>query len=134
MAKTKAFYDETEDPEAVGDTQENKVSQGQTTPLELRSGSLMTLDIGSVNTRAALFDIVEGRARFLASGLAPTSANPPLMDVSEGIRVALEQVEEISGRYLVGEGGSLVIPSTDEGYGVDYLASTLSLGPPLKTV
>jgi hypothetical protein len=56
------------------------------------------------------------------------------MDVSEGIRVALEQVEEISGRYLVGEGGSLVIPSTDEGYGVDYLASTLSLGPPLKTV
>ena len=31
-----------------------------------RVGSLLTIDIGSVNTKAALFDMVEGRFRFLA--------------------------------------------------------------------
>lgn len=134
MTKTKAFYEELEDPEVSEDTQETNVSEEKAAREEFRAGSLLTLDIGSVHTRAALFDIVEGRARFLAAGIAPTTANPPLLDVSEGIRVALEQVEETSGRYLMGEDGRLMIPSTEEGYGVDYLASTLSLGPPLKTV
>ncbi|MCB2178712.1 glutamate mutase L [bacterium] len=134
MTKTKAFYDEPEDLEAPGDTQETKISEEQAAPATFRAGSLLTLDVGSVNTRVALFDIVEGRARFLAAGVAPTSANPPLLDVSEGIRVALEQVEAISGRYLTAENGLLMVPSTEDGHGADFLASTLSLGPPLKTV
>jgi hypothetical protein len=43
-------------------------------------------------------------------------------------------VEYISGRILVGEDARPLIPTTSTGQGVDFISSTLSLGPPLKTV
>jgi hypothetical protein len=50
------------------------------------------------------------------------------------MRFALDRVEQISGRLLVAEDGQPVIPSTQDGYGADFMSSTLSVGPPLKTV
>lgn len=134
MTETKAFYDESDEMEGLGDTEETRVSREEPPQDEFRSGSLMTLDIGSVHTRAALYDIVEGRARFLAAGKSLTTARPPLQDISEGMRYALDTVEEISGRLLVAEDGHPLVPSNDQGQGVDVLATTLSLGPPLKTI
>jgi hypothetical protein len=99
-----------------------------------RSGSLLTVDIGSVNTRVALFDLVEGRARFLAAGSGMTSAGPPLFDASEGVRFAMDQVSDISGRILTSEDGRPIIPFTGGGAGVDFLSTTFSAGSPLKTV
>jgi hypothetical protein len=101
---------------------------------EFRSGPLLTLDIGAINTRAALFDLVEGRARFLASGIGYTTAGAPLFDASEGVRFAMDEVADISGRILSGEDGRPIIPFTGGGAGVDFLATTLSGGTPLKTV
>ncbi|MEN8241751.1 MAG: glutamate mutase L [Chloroflexota bacterium] len=99
-----------------------------------RSGSLMTVDIGSITTRAALFDLVEGRARFLASGSAVSTAGPPLFDASEGVRFAMDQVSDISGRILTQEDGRPIIPFTGGGAGVDFFSTTFSAGSPLKTV
>lgn len=101
---------------------------------EFRSGPLLTVDIGSVNTRAALFDLVEGRARFLASGNGFTTAGAPLFDSSEGVRFAMDEVSDISGRILTGEDGRPIIPFTGGGAGVDYLSTTFSAGATLKTV
>lgn len=98
-----------------------------------RIGSLMTMDIGTINTRAALFDAVEGRYRFLAAGTGQTTVNHPLFDVSEGVQLALDRLERISGRKLAEE-TNLIIPSTKDGAGADYLATTLSAGEPLKIV
>ena len=134
MTETKAFYDEMDENEALEGDQETDITQEIKTRPEFRSGSLLTLDVGSVHTRAGLFDIVEGRARFLAAGRSPTTAGAPMFDASEGIRYALDRVEEISGRVLIAQDGQPMIPSTEQGYGVDYVASTLSSGPPLKTV
>ncbi len=100
----------------------------------MRTGSLMTLDIGSVNTRAALFDAVEGRYRFLVAGRAQTTSNFPLFDASEGVRLALRELEMISGRNLVDDDAKIIIPSTENGSGADYLATTVSAGEPLKAV
>jgi hypothetical protein len=94
----------------------------------------LTVDIGSINTRAALFDLVEGRARFLASGTGFTTAGAPLFDASEGVRYAMDQVADISGRILTGDDGRPIIPFTGGGAGVDFLATTFSGGAPLKTV
>jgi len=94
--------------------------------------SLLAIDIGSVTTRAFLFDVVDGRYRFLASGSAPTTAFAPYNDVGEGIRIALDSLQEITGRTLVGEDERLIIPSTPNGAGVDTVAATISAGPPLK--
>jgi hypothetical protein len=134
MTESKAFYDEFDEIDDLESDQETDITQETATHPEHRSGSLLTLDVGSVHTRAGLFDIVEGRARFLAAGRSQTTVGAPLFDASEGMRVALDQVEEISGRVLIAQDGQPIIPTTDQGYGVDFVASTLSMGPPLKTV
>jgi hypothetical protein len=117
--ETKAFIDETQETHPQD---------------EFRSGSLLTVDIGSINTRAALFDLVEGRARFLASGKGFTTAGAPLFDASEGVRYAMDEVSSISGRILTGEDGRPIIPFTGGGAGVDFLSTTFSAGADLKTV
>ncbi len=131
MTQTKAFIDDTFDENEIPEESE----LGEQIPREeFRRGSLLGIDIGSINTRAALFDIVEGRARFLAAGKASTTARAPLFDSSEGVRMAVEKVERIAGREIMGEDGRPYIPSMPTGEGTDFLASTLSAGRPLKTV
>jgi hypothetical protein len=95
--------------------------------------SLLAVDIGTVTTRAALFDVVEGHYRFIASGHAPTTAAAPFRDVSEGVRQAIEHLQLITGRKFFGEGHQLIMP-VSEGMGVDTFAATLSAGPAIKTV
>jgi hypothetical protein len=96
--------------------------------------SLLAIDVGAVNTRALLFDVVEGRYRFLAAGVGPTTAGAPMHDAREGVRHALDILQRISGRVLTSEDEQLIIPSTRQGAGADNLASTLSGAPPLKAV
>lgn len=134
MTETKAFVDGFEELDQTAETQQSEPLQDGALFNEVRGGSLLTIDIGSVHTRAAFFDIVEGRARFLAAGRSQTTAAAPLLDASEGIRFALDQVEHISGRILMGQDTRPMIPTTPTGQGVDFMASTLSVSPPLKTV
>jgi hypothetical protein len=96
--------------------------------------SLLTVDIGSVTTRAALFDVVDGRYRFLAAGSAPSTANAPFNDVSEGVRLAIDRLQTVTGRKLIGPDELLIMPSKANGSGVDTFAATLSAGPPLRVV
>lgn len=96
--------------------------------------SLLAVDVGSVNTRALLFDAVEGRYRFLAAGVSPSTVGAPMSDASEGVRHALDTLSAISGRMLTGADEQFLIPSTRDGSGADNLASTLSGAPPLKAV
>ena len=96
--------------------------------------SLLAVDVGSVNTRAFLFDITEGSYRFLAVGTAPTSLGGPYNDVGEGIHLAIERLQEISGRVFTGSDGRLIIPTQADGAGVDMLVTTVSAGPALQIV
>jgi ribulose kinase len=68
------------------------------------SDSLLVIDVGSVSTRAILFDVVEGKYRYLASGVVPTTAGAPYHNISEGVRMALDQLSKITGRILVDAG------------------------------
>ena len=96
--------------------------------------SLLAIDIGTTTTRAMLFDVVDGRYHFLAAGSAVTTAGAPYRDIGEGVRRALDQLQEISGRLLLRDDESIIIPSASDGSGVDGLAATISAGPPLKVV
>ena len=96
--------------------------------------SLLAVDVGEINTRAVLFDVVDGRYRFLAIGSAPTTAAAPYQDIGEGIRLAINHLQEITGRTLVGSDDRLIMPGRADGSGVDTFAATLSAGPPLKVV
>src|SRR4030065_2864409 len=94
--------------------------------------SLLAIDVGEINTRAVLFDLVEARYVFLAVGSSSTSLQAPHYHVGEGIRQALKALEEITGRRLLGENDQMIMPEQEDGSGVDRVVATLSAGPPLK--
>jgi hypothetical protein len=96
--------------------------------------SLLAMDIGAVNTRAVLFDVVEGEYRFVALGSAPSTAEAPFKDVSEGARNAIRNLQAILGRSLLDPQGSLITPGQPNGSGVDALVVTMSAGPAIRTV
>jgi hypothetical protein len=94
--------------------------------------SLLAIDVGTVTTRAALFDVVEGHYRFVATGHAPTTAAVPFRDVREGVSQAIENLQIVTGHKFLDEGHRLIMP-TSEGTGVDTFTATLSAGPAIKT-
>jgi hypothetical protein len=100
----------------------------------VNADSLLAIDVGAVSTRAMLFDVVDGRYRFLACGTAPSTAQAPFFDIGEGIRRSIDHLQEITGRELIGPDESLILPSKPDGSGVDTCVATLSAGSPLKVV
>ena len=104
-------------------------------PASLVQGdSLLAVDIGGANTRAVLFDVVEGEYRFLASSSAQSTAEAPVRDVSEGVRNAIASLQATTSRTLLDNDRRLITPSQADGTGVDAFVATLSAGPALKTV
>jgi hypothetical protein len=95
---------------------------------------ILAVDVGSTNTRASVFDVIDGRYRLVATSEAQSTANAPLNDISEGVRLALDRVQAITGRRLVDESDSLIIPTTGFGGGVDLFVASVSAGPKVKTI
>ena len=100
----------------------------------LEADTLLAVDVGTVNTRVSLFDVVDGRYRMVATGRAASTAGAPIFDVREGMHVALDEVSEITGRPFFDESDALVMPTTNSGAGVDAFVSTASAGPHVRTV
>lgn len=96
--------------------------------------SVLVIDLGSVNTRAMLFDVVENQYHFIAVGSSPTTLEAPFRDVREGIHLAILKLQEITGRILAGEDTQLIIPAQPNGTGIDRLALIYSAGPELHIV
>lgn len=96
--------------------------------------SLLALDVGAANTRAALFDVIEGEYRFVACGAAPSTVDAPIRDVSEGARSAIQALQDILKRTMLDVSRSLILPSQPDGSGVDALVVTVSAGPAVKTL
>jgi hypothetical protein len=96
--------------------------------------SVLAIDIGSLNTRALLFDLVDGTYHFISASVAPTTAGVPFNDISEGVHIALTRLQNITGRKLVSDEAALILPSQEDGSGIDRLALTCSAGSDLKIV
>ncbi len=103
-------------------------------PTSVSADSVLTIEVGSVYTRAVLFDVVENSYRFLGEGVALTTLGPPDHDISEGVRLALGELQTFSGRIFLGADKQLIVPSQPDGSGVDKCVATLSVGPALKIV
>lgn len=94
--------------------------------------SVLAIDIGSLNTRALLFDVVDGQYHLISAAVAPTTAGAPFRDISEGVHIALTRLQEITGRSLANNEAQLILPSQPDGSGVDRLAITCSAGADLN--
>lgn len=98
------------------------------------AGAVLAVDIGSVHTRALLFDVVEGAYRFVAYGEAPTTTRDPWDNAIEGVYEALQQISQATGRTLVNEEGVLIVPAKNAFFGVDNFVATASAGRPIRAV
>jgi hypothetical protein len=98
------------------------------------SNSILAVDVGAANTRAVMFDVVEGEYRFVASGTAPSTAEAPFKDVSEGVRNAIVNLQAVLGKSLLDGSRDLITPSQPNGSGVDALVVTISAGPTIRAV
>jgi hypothetical protein len=96
--------------------------------------TLLAVDVGSVNTRASLFDVVDGRYRFVATGRSASTVGAPVADIGEGLRTSLERIQTVTGRRLLDESDSLILPATIDGSGADVFVATSSAGQSLRTV
>jgi hypothetical protein len=96
--------------------------------------SILAIDIGSVNTQAVLFALVEGSFRFIARGQSPTTQEEPWTDVAMGARHAVEQLQRVADRPLLGGDGNVISPEQEDGSGVDACVVTSSAAQPLRLV
>jgi hypothetical protein len=92
--------------------------------------SALVIDCGSVFTKVALLDVVDGRHRLLATASLPTTATPPHADLMQGIRAAISEIEQACARVLLRDGRTIT-PEQENGDGVDVVAITVSVGGPL---
>jgi hypothetical protein len=96
-------------------------------------GSILAVDIGSLYTRAALFDIVGDEYRFVARASAFTTAEAPHGDVTAGVYNAVRELEQTTGRRLLEE-ARLLMPQRRDGSGIDLFIATSSAAPALRLV
>src|SRR5688572_21760790 len=88
-------------------------------------GSVLAVDIGSLYTRAAMFDVVGDEYRFIARTSVPTTAELPGNDVTTGLLSAVADLEQITGRKLTDKSG-LLMPQRPNGNGLDLVIATSS--------
>lgn len=95
-------------------------------------GRVVTADIGSVHTRVALYDLVEGQFRLVGRAQTLTTAAPRGYDVSEGLRRALTELGAFSGlNFLSADREQRLL--LGEEYGNTFVA-TASGGKPIRTI
>ena len=90
--------------------------------------SVLGIHVGTVSTRAALFDIVQGRYRFLIQAEAQSTFAAPCFDARAGAYAAIRQLEEQTGAVLFDENGWLQVGLEKPGCGVGKLVVTVSSG------
>lgn len=96
--------------------------------------SILSVDFGSVHTRAVLLDVVDGEYRLVARGYGRTTNGFPGFDLSIGLRQVVAQINEATGRQMIERNGQVITPVTPDGSGVDLLALSASIGRPLRAV
>src|SRR5947209_6438426 len=114
------------------DTQ-TKTPPAESAPTVATVGAVLAVDIGSLYTRAAIFDVVGDEYRFVARASAFTTAEAPNSDVTAGVYNAVQELERITGRRLTDE-TRLLMPQRIDGDGLDLFIATSSAAPALRLV
>ncbi|MCE1253620.1 MAG: glutamate mutase L [Anaerolineae bacterium] len=96
--------------------------------------SFLAIDLGSIYTRASLFDVVDGEYRYIATGVSRSTHEAPFNDIGECVHNAIANLQDISGRVILTKDARIVMPTNAEGIGIDRFVMTYSAGPELKMV
>ncbi len=108
-------------------------SDAEGAPTVATVGAVLAVDIGSLYTRAAMFDVVGNEYRFVGRSSAITTAEAPYNDVTAGVYNAVRELEQITGRTLTDD-SRLLMPQRYDGNGLDLFIATSSAAPALRLV
>lgn len=100
----------------------------------LPPGSILAVDIGSVNTRALLFDVVDGAYRLVMQGTSGTTIGAPKDDALFGVLNIARDMESSNSRRLLDENQRIIRPEQADNIGIDYCLTTASAGHPLRAL
>src|SRR5919109_2033686 len=98
-------------------------------PKEVRT--MIATDCGSTTTKAILIEKQGPGYRLVVRGEAPTTVEAPFDDVTVGVVNAVREVEELSGKRLLGD-GKVLTERRDDRTGTDLYLSTSSAGGGLQ--
>jgi len=98
----------------------------------IKSQSLLSVNIQPHKTTAALVDSVENRYRFMALGSTNTNSTALLEDAFYSVQEAIGKLSTITMRNLLRGDGQLITPNQSDGSGVDQFTATISPLKPLK--
>ena len=102
-------------------------------PDPTQAASILATDCGSTTTKAILIERQpDGTYRLTHRGEAPTTVEAPFDDVTVGVVNATREIEELSGRTIIGADGKPMTPERDGKTGVDLYLSTSSAGGGLQ--
>ena len=101
---------------------------------ESKINSILAADFGSANTRALLFDVVEGEYRLVAQGRGRTTIGAPSDDAHLGLSAVLREMADATGRRFLDEQGNVIRPEQADRVGVDYYLTTASAGHATRAV
>ena len=73
--------------------------------------SYLIAECGTTNTTVALFDLAVGSYRLIAQATAPTTVGEPWLNIMEGVYLAIQRIEAITGRTLLTSQRKLITPS-----------------------
>ncbi|MFM9145971.1 MAG: glutamate mutase L, partial [Phycisphaerales bacterium] len=102
-------------------------------PPKERITVIVATDCGSTTTKAILIERVAGHFRQTQRGEAPTTVEAPFADVTLGVTNAVTELQELSGRRLIADDGTIIRrTSPDDPHGCDIYISTSSAGGGLQ--
>ena len=105
----------------------------KTPPPKERIRIIVATDCGSTTTKAILIEESAGHFRQTQRGEAPTTVEAPFADVTLGVTNAVTELQELSGRRLVADDGTIIRrTSPDDPQGCDIYISTSSAGGGLQ--
>jgi uncharacterized protein (TIGR01319 family) len=105
----------------------------KTPPPKERIRIIVATDCGSTTTKAILIEESAGHFRQTQRGEAPTTVEAPFADVTLGVTNAVTELQELSGRRLVADDGTIIRrTSPDDPNGCDIYISTSSAGGGLQ--
>ena len=93
--------------------------------------SILATDCGSTTTKAILIEKQGDEYRLIDRGEAPTTVEAPFEDVTMGIRNAVGELQELSGKEFLSDEG-IIVPREGEDRGTDLYLSTSSAGGGLQ--
>lgn len=96
--------------------------------------SVLGLEIGSINTHACLFDVVEDNYRLIASAVTASTHVEPSFDTGDAIYEVISRLQEVTGRTFFDHEARLIMPAQGDGEGVDRFVITTSCVPELNLV